>query len=114
MLGAVNLGGKNILYIKDDVRIVDEAVKSLIADRALVFRDLLDSQPEVARKLLPAMARCGRVKNPTGLEFLRKARLSASSVRSALTDLVNRDIVYRSPDGYLVYERFFGEWLRDL
>lgn len=98
----------------DDVRIVDEAVKSLIADRALVFRDLLDSQPEVARKLLPAMARCGRVKNPTGLEFLRKARLSASSVRSALTDLVNRDIVYRSPDGYLVYERFFGEWLHDL
>jgi len=95
-----------------DVSQVDAAVDSLVEDRALVFRDLLDSQPEVARCLLPVIARHGCVKSPTAAEFLCEANLSASSVRSALVDLTNRDIVYRSPEGYRIYERLFGEWLR--
>ena len=91
---------------------VDEAVTSLVEDRALVFRDLLDSQPEVAKRFLPLMARRQKVQSPTAAEFLLEAGLSASSVRSALADLVARDIVYRSSDGYQVYERLFDEWLR--
>jgi len=92
-------------------RAVDEAVAGLIEDRALVFRDLLDSQPEVAKRLLPAIARHKCVKSPTAADFLSDARLSASSVRSALADLTDRDIVYRSEAGYLIYERLFGAWL---
>ncbi|MGN0847542.1 MAG: ATP-binding protein [Kiritimatiellia bacterium] len=92
--------------------IIDEAISEQIEDRSLVFRDLIDSQPEVARRLLPVIAAQKVVKQPTAAEFLEKARLSASSVRSALADLVARDIVYHSPDGYRVYERFFAEWLR--
>ena len=91
---------------------VDEAIASLVEDRALVFRDLLDSQPEVAKRLLPMMARRRKVQSPTAAEFLSEAGLSASSVRSALVDLVARDIVYRSSDGYQVYERLFDEWLK--
>lgn len=93
-------------------QLVDEAVTSLIDDRAQVFRDLLDSQPEVARRLLPILARRKVVKSPTAAEFLLEAKLSASSVRAALADLVERDIVYRSSVGYQVYERLFGEWLQ--
>lgn len=96
----------------DDESLVEEAVASLVEDRALVFRDLLDSQPDVARRLLPIIARRKVVKCPTSAEFLAEARLSASSVRSALADLEARDIVYRSPDGIQVYERLFAEWLR--
>jgi len=96
----------------DGTATVDAAVASLIEDRALVFRDLLESQSEVAQKLLPAMALRKCVERPTSADFLREAHLSASSVRSALADLTARDIVYRSSGGYLVYERLFGEWLR--
>ena len=96
----------------DGESVVEEAVASLIEDRALVFRDLLDSQPEVARRLLPHIARRKTVNSPTAAEFLSETRLSASSVRSALCDLESRDIVYRSSDGYQVYEKLFGEWLR--
>ena len=96
----------------DDEALVEEAVANLVEDRALVFRDLLDSQPDVARRLLPIIARRKVVKCPTSAAFLAEARLSASSVRSALADLVARDIVYRSPDGIQVYERLFAEWLR--
>ena len=97
-----------------DVAKVDEAVDNLIADRALVFRDLLDSQPDVARRLLPAIARRRCVKSPTAAEFLSETRLSASSVRSALADLTARDVVYRSEAGYQIYERLFGEWLQKI
>ena len=95
-----------------DEALVEEAVANLVEDRALVFRDLLDSQPDVARRLLPIIARRKVVKCPTSAAFLAEARLSASSVRSALADLLARDIVYRSPDGIQVYERLFAEWLR--
>ena len=96
----------------DDEALVEEAVANLVEDRALVFRDLLDAQPDVARRLLPIIARRKEVKCPTSAAFLAEARLSASSVRSALADLLARDIVYRSPDGIQVYERLFAEWLR--
>ena len=96
----------------DDEALVEESVANLVEDRALVFRDLLDSQPDVARRLLPIIARRKVVKCPTSAEFLAEARLSASSVRSALADLLARDIVYRSSDGIQVYERLFAEWLR--
>ena len=96
----------------DDEALVEEAVANLVEDRALVFRDLLDAQPDVARRLLPIIARRKVVKCPMSAAFLAEARLSASSVRSALADLLARDIVYRSPDGIQVYERLFAEWLR--
>lgn len=44
--------------------------------------------------------------------FLRKCALSASSVRSAITSHCDRDILYKSDSGYIVYERLFSEWLK--
>lgn len=97
-----------------DVGQVEAVVRELVEDRSLVFRDLLDSQREVARKLLPAIAKAGVVEAPTSRQFLRQCALSASSVRSALAELRERDIVYKTERGYIVYERLFGEWLRDI
>ena len=90
---------------------VEAVVADLVADRALVYRDLYESQNEVARKLLPKLAAAHIVAAPTAQEFLATCGLSASSMRSALADLCEREIVYKSDKGYLVYERLFGEWL---
>lgn len=95
-----------------DVRQIDDAVNELVEDRSLVFRDLLGSQNDISQKLLPAIAREGIVNEPTAAAFLAKYGLCASSVRSALADLCERDIVYRSEKGYIIYERLFGEWLK--
>ena len=92
----------------------EAVVADLVADRALVFRDLYRSQNEVAQKLLPKIAAARVVAEPTAQSFLSVCGLSASSVRSALADLCARELVYRSESGYLVYERLFGEWLRSL
>ena len=94
------------------VRQIEEAVTELVEDRSLVFRDLLDSQNDVTRKLLPAIASFGPVAKPTSAAFLKKCALSASSVRSAITNLCDHDIIYKSESGYIVYERLFGEWLK--
>ena len=96
----------------ESVRQINEVVAELVEDRSLIFRDLLDSQTDVARKLLPAIATNGPVAEPTSAAFLAKCALSASSVRSALADLRDRDILYKSDSGYIVYERLFGEWLK--
>lgn len=91
---------------------VEDVIDELIEDRALTFRDLLDSQNEVARKLLPAIARAGIVAEPTSADFLATCALSASSVRSALVDLRARDLVYKNEKGYCVYDRLLGLWLK--
>lgn len=92
----------------------ESVIADLVADRALVFRDLYESQNEVAQRLLPRIAAARVVAEPTAQAFLSACGLSASSVRSALSDLCARELVYRSEAGYLVYERLFGEWLRKL
>ena len=96
----------------ESVRQIDEVVAELVEDRSLVFRDLLDSQSDVTRKLLPVIASFGPVAKPTSAAFLRKCALSASSVRSAITNLCDHNILYKSESGYIVYERLFSEWLK--
>ena len=36
---------------------------------------------------------------------------ATSSVKSALSRMLDEEIIYRAPDGYMVYDRFFGQWL---
>ena len=94
-----------------DAAQVESVVSDLVADRELVFHDLYESQNEVAKKLLSAIAAAHVVAEPTSRAFLLACGLSASSVRSSLADLCARELVYKSNAGYLVYERLFGEWL---
>ena len=41
----------------------------------------------------------------------RLGKTATSSVKSALVRMLDEESVYWSPDGYLVYDRFFGQWL---
>ena len=54
-----------------------------------------------------------KVKEITAGAFIAKYDLTAtSSVKGALKRMLDEEIVYQAPDGgYLVYDRFFGEWL---
>lgn len=101
---------------KRDRRIViaiGEIVSELVEDRSMVFRDLYFSQNESAQQVLSAIASDGNAKGVFSGDFLTRHRLSAvSSVRSALKVLLDKDLVYRTDDGYVVYDRIFGEWLR--
>ena len=60
-----------------------------------------------------AIAKEKKVKEITAGAFIAKYDLTAtSSVKGALKRMLDEEIVYQAPDGgYMVYDRFFGEWL---
>ena len=94
---------------------IDEVVDDLVKDRSLIFRDLYFSQNESSQQLLSAIAADGEAKEVLSGGFLQRHRLTAtSSVRSALKVLQKKDLVYRTENGWVVYDRIFGEWLRRL
>lgn len=65
--------------------------------------------------LLKAIAHADIVEQPLGNEFIKRFELpSASSVKSALKVLIDKDLVYQSSKGYIVYDRFLGLWLKRL
>ena len=63
--------------------------------------------------LLKAIASDGIVTEPTGGKFIRQHNmLSASVVQSSLRGLLDKEIVYRTARGYIVYDRFMSIWLK--
>lgn len=92
---------------------IDKIVEELINDRALVFRDLYFSQTESCQNLLSAIARDGEAHGVFSGDFLNRHKLTAAStVRSALKSLEDKDLVYRTENGYIVYDRILAEWLK--
>lgn len=63
--------------------------------------------------LIKAIAHEGKVKEIGSQEFLQKYQPGpASTVRSAIRVLIDKELVAEDEDGYSVYDRFFGLWLR--
>jgi hypothetical protein len=66
-------------------------------------------------KLLKGIAKAGLVASPQSSEFIRRYGLpSASSVKTALDVLLDKELVYHQPSGYVVYDRFLALWLKQL
>jgi hypothetical protein len=76
----------------------------------MICRLITERQLQVLR----AIAREGVVKEPGSGAFLQKHQLGAySTVRSAIQNLAEKELVYQLDDGgYKVYEQFFGLWLK--
>lgn len=92
---------------------IEAAASELVVDHSLIFRDLYFSQSATSQRLLSAIAAEGEARNVFSASFLQRHDMpAASSVRSALKSLTEKDIVYRTERGYMVYDRIFGEWLR--
>jgi AAA+ ATPase superfamily predicted ATPase len=95
-----------------DSALVDLAVNQIITENAYAYADLLKAYTPGQIKLLKAIAAEGRVAEILSGEFISKYDLrAASSVSSALKKLVGNELVYKSDDGYMVYDRFMNEWM---
>lgn len=91
---------------------VDAVVDELIEESGSFFMDLLRSQTPAEQSLMKAIGREGEVKAISAGDFIGRNRLpAASTIRSAAAKLAERDIIYRTERGYVVYDRFFGAWL---
>ena len=76
----------------------------------MICRLVTDRQLQVLR----AVAKEGNVKEPGSNVFLQKHQLGAySTVRSAMQNLMEKELLYQNDDGsYVVYEKFFALWLK--
>lgn len=63
--------------------------------------------------LLKAIANAEIVMQPLSNDFIKRYELpSASSIKSALAVLIEKDLVYQTANGYIVYDRLMGIWLK--
>lgn len=92
---------------------LDEAVRQRVAANEYDQQRLLDILPDGARRLLRAVAAEGCVKSPQSGAFVARHGLrAASSVKTSLKMLVEKELLYPGRDGYVVYDRLLAEYLR--
>lgn len=106
----------NRLYgYKENVnqQLVDYVIAEIVNEYTYAYENLLSAYSSGSVKLLKAIAKEGCVQEINSGEFISKYRLkAASSVNTALKKLLNNEIVYKTSQGYIVYDRFMNEWLR--
>lgn len=95
-----------------DYQQVNDAILSILADKSSQYETLMMFLTDNQFQLLKAIAREGGVAQLQSNAFLKKYELpSSSSVKKALDVLKEKDIVYHTPSGYIVYDRFLSIWL---
>ncbi len=107
----------NKLYEKKttplDEQAVMNVVEEILKENEYYYQTLLRAYTKGQSKLLKAIANEQTVKEITSGAFISKYGLTAtSSVNSALKRLVDDEIVYSGENGYMIYDRFFGDWLQ--
>lgn len=106
----------NRLYAKQsgavDMDLVRECIRDILTENEFYYQHLLKVYPRGQVKLIKAIAKEKKVREITAGAFIAKYGLTAtSSVKSALGRMLDEEIVYHADDGYMIYDRFFGQWL---
>lgn len=96
-----------------DLKLAAYAAEEIVSELSYSYAELLNTCTPGQISLLKAIANEGCVNEVMAGSFIAKHRLrAASSVSAALKKLLNSELIYHSSDGYTVYDRFMGEWLR--
>lgn len=106
----------NRIYAKSkrriDADLVQECISEILSENDFYYNYLLRAYSRGQAKLLKAVAREGKVREITSGAFVSQYGLTAtSSVKSALNKMLEEEVIYFSGDGYIIYDRFFGQWL---
>ena len=92
--------------------LVDEVIQELIEEQAMAYQNYCAWLTENQQMLLLAIASESLVSSPLSQQFISTHHLPAtSSVKTALKALEDKQLVSKTPTGYLVSDRFFAKWL---
>lgn len=92
-----------------------QAIRRIILSEEEDYKRLYHLLTNNQAMLLLAVAKEGVVAEPLSGLFLRTHNLkTASSVQRSLEYLMKEEYLYRTDAGYIVYDRFFGLWLKQL
>ena len=109
----------NLLYSAATTAITKEdihkAMVHIMQREQELFQTTYDKLTDNQAALLVAIAKEGTVRAINAGEFIRKYYLKGtSSVNKALEYLINKELAYQTSQGYIIYNRFFGLWLKEL
>lgn len=94
---------------------VNEAILHIVNQSSMQYEELMNILTDNQQLLMKAIAKEGCVARPQGDEFIKRYSLpSASSVKTALDVLLDKDLAFRTEMGYIVYDHFFAVWLKRL
>ncbi len=95
--------------------LIEYAINEIVEENTYNYESLLSAYTPGNVKLLKAIAKERCVKEILSGTFISKYALkAASSVNSSLEKLINKELIYRTPSGYIIYDRFMNEWLHRL
>lgn len=99
----------------DSIEQTNQVILSIVDTLAPQYETMMALLTANQVNLLKAIAKENKVEKPQSVDFIKKYNLpSASSVKTALEVLVEKELVYPDNDGYIVYDRFLNLWLRRL
>ncbi len=94
---------------------VNEAILHIVNQSSMQYEEMMNILTDNQQALMRVIAKEGCVASPQGDEFIKRYSLpSASSVKTALDVLIDKDLVFRTETGYIVYDHFFAVWLERL
>ncbi len=100
-------------HTNPDVDLVNRVIAEIISESTYTYENLLSAYSASSIKLIKAIAKEKCVKEINAGDFITRHKLkAASSVNTALKKLIDKELVYKTPEGYIVYDRFMAIWLR--
>ena len=98
-----------------DIQHVNDTVMTSVMEQEVAFLNYYESLTYNQSQLLLAIAREKAVESVLSRDFIHRHDLPASSsVNLALKSLTEREFVYKYNGKYIIYDRFFAIWLRNL
>ena len=91
---------------------VDEILSDILLENEGSFQTFLRLVTPIQTRVLYAIASEGSIKEIQGKAFLTKYQLgAASTVKTAVKSLVDKELLLDNNGEYQLYDRFFGLWL---
>ena len=95
-------------------QLVEQCLSTTVRSYEPMFESTLSLMAERQKEVLYAIAKEGKANEVTSSHFISKHGLkSASTVQSALRQLMEKEFITKEGDAYIVYDRFFGLWLAE-
>lgn len=95
-----------------DIPAVQDIIQHLVNENEYTYQNYCRLFTSNQLETLKAIAKERKVAEPSKQDFLVKHNLkAASSVRSAIKTLVEKEFIYEESGIYSVYDRFFSIWL---
>ena len=98
---------------KPDDRLINLMIATILAESGTVYENALAAYTANNIQLLKAVAKEKCVKEINAGDFIAKYNLkSPSSVNISLKKLIDKELLYKTSEGTIVYDRFMAFWLR--